>query len=251
MKRRHLIQFLTLLLMSSSSFGQESIRVYAASSMTQALQALSTQFEREHDVKVTLIFAGTSSLARQIEQGAPADIFIAANQKWMDYLLSKEAIDSDAVTIVASNQLVVVGQQATHLETANAQSWLDTLDGQRLALGQTNAVPAGIYAKQSLQALGVWSNLAGQLAPTKNVRTVLALVERNESPLGIVYLTDALSSDKVHLVGRLPESTHDAIVYPMTTLNEKEATQAFSQFVRSPHGQAILQQYGFKKVHEN
>lgn len=247
MKLRHLIPFLTLFLVSTSSFGRESIRVYAASSMTQAVQVLIKQFEQEYDVQVIPIFAGTSSLARQIEQGAPVDVFIAANQKWMNYLIDKNIVPSDGVTNVAGNQLVVIAPQVCSFDMSDTTSWLDALDGQRLALGQPNAVPAGIYAKQSLQSLGVWSTVARSLAPTKNVRSVLALVERKESPLGIVYLTDALSSESVQLVARLPESSHDPIIYPMAELNEKQATQAFSQFVQSPKGQTILQQFGFQK----
>lgn len=225
----------------------EQLRIYAASSMTNAVNELVEVFERNADVKITTVYAGTSSLARQVEQGAPVDILIAANTKWMNYLVDKGVVSSDNVTNIATNELVVISTELIKLDVANESSWHATLNGQRLAIGQTNAVPAGIYAKQSLESLNVWSQVKQQLAPTKNVRIALTLVERNETPLGIVYKTDALSSPKVQIVATFPETSHDAIIYPMAMMNEAPTTRDFTQFVNSKKGQEILKKYGFNQ----
>ena len=169
------------------------------------------------------------------------------NIKWLNYLVKQQVISGDAVTSVAVNQLVVVTpvDQKGTLKVNDSDSWLNYLQGQRIAIGQTNAVPAGIYAKQSLESLSVWPQLQGALAPTNNVRIALTLVERKEVPLGIVYKTDAMMSSGVKVVAELPESSHDAIIYPMAQLNAKPQTKQFSAFVQSQRGQQILKSYGF------
>lgn len=237
-----------LLMISVSTYAEDKLRIYAASSMTNAVNELVNEFEKQHDVSTTTVFAGTSSLARQIEQGAPVDLFIAANTKWMDYLVKQKVIQGDAVTRVARNQLVVVapiGQKGT-LDIKDSQSWLNYLQGQRLAIGQTNAVPAGIYAKQSLEHLSVWPQLKRLIAPTNNVRIALALVERSEVPLGIVYKTDALMSSGVKVLATLPHTSHSPIVYPMAQLNTKPQTDQFVQFIESDKAQQIMQSFGFE-----
>lgn len=245
-KLRHIIGMAALLFCTSLS-AQEQLRVYAASSMTNAVNELVDVYERNNKVKVTTVYGGTSSLARQIEQGAPADVFIAANTKWMNYLVDKDLISSDSVTNIATNKLVVIAAMALELDVTNESSWKAALNGQRLAIAQTNAVPAGIYAKQSLESLNVWSQLKRQLAPTKNVRIALTLVERKETPLGIVYQTDALSSPNVQVVASLPQTSHDAIIYPMAMMNSEPTTVDFTQFVHSKAGQEILKKYGFNQ----
>lgn len=236
-----------LLASSLTAQAQDKLRIYAASSMTNAVNELVSEFEKQSQVPVTTVYAGTSSLARQIHQGAPVDLFIAANIKWMNYLVKQQVISSDVVTNIAANQLVVVTpvDQKGTLKVNDSDSWLNYLQGQRIAIGQTNAVPAGIYAKQSLESLSVWPQLQGVLAPTNNVRIALTLVERKEVPLGIVYKTDAMMSSGVKVVAELPESSHDAIIYPMAQLNAKPQTKQFSAFVQSQQGQQILKSYGF------
>ncbi|KOO15913.1 molybdate transporter [Vibrio xuii] len=245
-KLRHIIGMAALLFCSSLS-AQEQLRVYAASSMTNAVNELVDVYESKSQVKITTVYGGTSSLARQVEQGAPVDVFIAANTKWMNYLVNKNLITGDSVTNVAANELVVIAAEAVELDVTSESSWISALNGQRMAIGQTNAVPAGIYAKQSLESLNVWPQLKRQLAPTKNVRIALTLVERKETPLGIVYKTDALSSSNVQVVASLPEASHDAIIYPMAMMNSEPATVDFTLFVRSKAGQEILKKYGFNQ----
>ncbi|MFM2586804.1 molybdate ABC transporter substrate-binding protein [Vibrio sp. TBV020] len=230
-----------------SVIAQDKLRIYAASSMTNAVDEMVEIFEQSHRVKVTTVYGGTSSLARQVEQGAPVDVFIAANKKWMNYLVSKNVVLGDNVTNIATNELVVVSTSKLTLDVNSASSWLDVLKGQRIAIGQPNAVPAGIYAQESLESLNVWNDLKGHLAPTKNVRIALALVERNETPIGIVYKTDAALTDRVQVVARLPRASHQAIVYPIAAMNTHSATTQFIQFVRSSEGQAILGKYGFNQ----
>lgn len=237
-----------LLASSLTAQAQEKLRIYAASSMTNAVNELVSEFEKKSQVSVTTVYAGTSSLARQIHQGAPVDLFIAANTKWMNYLVEQKVILGDSVTEVASNQLVVitpVDRQGT-LKIDDSDSWLNYLQGQRIAIGQTNAVPAGIYAKQSLEYFSVWHQLKGVLAPTNNVRIALALVERKEVPLGIVYKTDAMMSSGVKVIAQFPESSHAPIIYPMAQLNAKKQTKWFAAFIKSKRAQEILKSYGFE-----
>lgn len=179
--------------------------------------------------------------------GAPADLYISANTKWSDYLVQQGIINSDAVTNIAHNQLVVISpiNHPEPLELEKPEQWSKRLSGQRLAIGQTNAVPAGMYAKEALESLGLWSGLKGQLAPVNNVRVALTLVERGETPLGIVYKTDALVSDKVKVIGTFPASSHTAITYPMAKLNDKQTTKDFAAYLQSTQAQAVFKQNGF------
>lgn len=248
---RHIVLTALFALVSFSATASERLRIYAASSMTNAVNELITQYKQQHEVEMTAVYGGTSSLARQIEHGAPADILIAANQKWVDFLINSDVISSDAVTNIATNQLVVISKNALKpFDIKQSSAWLEALQGQRLAIGQPDAVPAGIYAKQSLEHLGVWPKLNGYLAPTNNVRVALTLVERGETPLGIVYQTDALQSDQIRTVVRLPQSSHSTIVYPMVKLTNNNATTQFVHFVQSDAGQTILSRFGFSVATE-
>ncbi|EEX31904.1 molybdenum ABC transporter, periplasmic molybdenum-binding protein ModA [Vibrio coralliilyticus ATCC BAA-450] len=215
--------------------------------MTNVIKALAEKYQAETGVKVTPVFAGSSSLARQILSGAPADLYISANTKWSDYLVQQGVINGDAVTYIAHNQLVVISPKAdaAPLELESLEQWSKRLSGQRLAIGQTNSVPAGVYAKEALESLGLWGGLNGQLAPVNNVRVALTLVERGETPLGIVYKTDALVSDKVKVIGTFPASSHTAITYPMAELNDKQTTKDFAAFIESAQAQAVFKQNGF------
>lgn len=248
------IRFFLLAVLACASFSShaEKIRVYAASSMTNVVDEIVQKFEANNDVTVTTVYGGSASLARQLVQGAPADIYISANQKWMNYLVKQQVVNSDNVTNVASNDLVVVAPQGqtTELTLNSADSWLANLDGLRLAIGQTNAVPAGIYAKESLQRIGVWDELKIHLAPANNVRIALTLVERKEAPLGIVYKTDAMLSSKTQVVATLPSNTHTAIIYPMAVFNNQPVTLKFAQYMVSDQAQQVLKRYGFKRVAE-
>ncbi|NVD07881.1 molybdate ABC transporter substrate-binding protein [Vibrio sp. JPW-9-11-11] len=245
--KRRLLLSVCLSLISLSSNAADTLRVYAASSMTNAVSSLVEQFQYQHKVNVVTVFGGTSSLARQIEHGAPVDIYIAANRKWVEYLIHQQIVKGDNVTNLASNRLVVISKQRKlALDVTQTQDWLSILgEGERLAIGDPSSVPAGMYAKQSLQTLGVWTSLEASLAPTNNVRVALTLTERGEVPLGIVYQTDALQSDDVAIIAELPENSHEQIVYPMVQLTHQPSSALFANFVNSAQGQQILAQYGF------
>lgn len=238
-----------LCFVSYSTFA-DSLRVYAASSMTNVVTEIADTFEEEYGIKVFTVFGGSASLARQIEYGAPADVFISANSKWMDYLVDQGVAHGDAVTEIIANELVVItsGKANTQLDLYSADSWLNNLQGGRLAIGQTNAVPAGIYAKQSLSNIGVWTSIKDRLAQTNNVRTALTLVERGETQLGIVYRTDALQSSEVKVLQQLPKQSHSKIVYPMALLNDRQQIQLFANFLLSAEVKAIFANFGFQQA---
>lgn len=225
------------------------LTVFAASSMTNAVNELAQTFESNSDIEVRAVYAGSSSLARQIQREAPADIFISANLHWVNYLVSQKVINADDIQHVASNNLVLITNKAHRdklpFDISKQDDWQRYLAEERLAIGQFNAVPAGIYAKQALESLGLWQTLRTQLAPVNNVRQVLALVDRQEVPLGIVYGSDLLTSDGVTKLAVFPASTHDAIDYPLVMLNQDQQTQQFAKFVSSEQGQTILKRHGF------
>jgi molybdate transport system substrate-binding protein len=196
-----------------------------------------------------MVLGGSSSIARQIEYGAPVDIFISANTLWVDYLIEKNVFDEASSTNIASNRLVVIQnktlQTGEGFQLNSDHAWLHLLNQGRLAIGNFQSVPVGIYSKQALENLGVWHSVVSSLAPVNNVRQVLALVERGETRLGIVYKTDALQSDKVRMIAEVDASLHQRIVYPLVVVKKSKASADFSAFVKSEQGQAILQRYGF------
>ncbi|MFU2152644.1 molybdate ABC transporter substrate-binding protein [Klebsiella aerogenes] len=226
------------------------ITVFAAASLTNAMQDIAQAYKKEHRVEVVSSFASSSTLARQIEAGAPADLFISADQKWMDYAVDKKSIDKATRTTLLGNSLVVVAPKASDRSdiTINAKTeWASLLQGGRLAVGDPDHVPAGIYAKEALQKLGAWETLSPKLAPAEDVRGALALVERNEAPLGIVYGSDAVASKGVKVVGTFPEDSHKKVEYPLAIVDgHKNATvTAFYDYLKGPEASAIFKRYGF------
>ncbi|AUI88229.1 molybdate ABC transporter substrate-binding protein [Vibrio azureus] len=249
MKRWFILACLTILLVLQNSAYAADIKVYAASSMTNVINEVIREFNKKHSVKVVPIYGGSSSLARQIINGAPADIFISANSVWMDFVVKDMNLKGDDVTNLVTNQLVVITPSTSKinkLELSNLTQWQMALDGGRLAMGDPTSVPAGIYAKQALTALSHWSDLEGFIAPTKSVRLALALVSRGESPLGIVYKTDAQLIDTVKVVGEFNQGTHDKIVYPAAIIKQSEQATLFFDFLRSDSAKHIFNQYGFQ-----
>lgn len=241
---------LSLSLAGAALADESKITVFAAASLTNAMQDIATQYKKEKNVEVVSSFASSSTLARQIEAGAPADLFISADQKWMDYAVEKKAIDADSRKTLLGNSLVVVAAKASPQGpiTINAQTpWTRLLNGGRLASGDPQHVPAGIYAKEALQKLGAWDTLSPALAPAEDVRGALALVERNEAPLGIVYGSDAVASNGVKVVGTFPEASHQKVEYPLAIVEgHKNATvSAFYDYLQGPQASEIFKRYGF------
>lgn len=226
------------------------IMVFAAASLTNALQDIATQYQKEKTVDVVSSFASSSTLARQLEAGAPADLFISADQKWMDYAVAKDVIKNDTRETLLGNSLVVVAPEASPQGdiTINAKTnWTSLLKGGRLAVGDPDHVPAGIYAKQALQKLAAWETLSPKLAPAEDVRGALILVERNEVPLGIVYGSDAVASKGVKVVGTFPEDSHQKVEYPIAMVkgHDNPTVTAFYRYLKGPEAAAIFQRYGF------
>lgn len=226
------------------------VTVFAAASLTNAMQDIAAQYNKEQKVDVVSSFASSSTLARQIEAGAPADIFISADQKWMDYAVDKKAIDTPSRKTLLGNSLVVVAPKASpqgEIAINDKTDWLSLLKGGRLATGDPAHVPAGIYAKEALQKLGAWETLSPKLAPAEDVRNALALVERNEAPLGIVYGSDAVASKGVRVVGTFPESSHQKVEYPLAIVkgHNNSTVSAFYDYLQGPQAAAIFKRYGF------
>lgn len=241
---------LTLMLTGQALADEGKITVFAAASLTNAMQDIAAQYKKEHNVDVVSSFASSSTLARQIEAGAPADLFISADQKWMDYAADKKAIDTATRATLLGNSLVLVAPKTGaqgDVTISKETQWASLLNGGRLAVGDPEHVPAGIYAKEALQKLGAWDTLSAKLAPAEDVRGALALVERNEAPLGIVYGSDAVAGKGVKVVGTFPEDSHKKVEYPAAIVDgHKNATvSAFYDYLKGPKASAIFKRYGF------
>ncbi|MFC1235506.1 molybdate ABC transporter substrate-binding protein [Vibrio sp. F74] len=240
---------LCTLLPLKAAIAADSLKVYAAASMTNVISDLAKSYSDETGIRIVTVFAGSSSLARQIESGAPADLYISANKKWVDYLLAKGLISQEGIRVVAENELVLIAPQSHPQKSFDFTStavWNGLLLNERLAIGQPESVPAGIYAKQSLTNLAVWDTVKTKVAPTSSVRIALALVERGEATLGIVYKTDALMSEKVTIVDSFPNTLHEPIVYPMAIMNNDLVVKSFADFLVSDQAKQVFTRYGFK-----
>lgn len=227
----------------------EEVMVFAAASMANALAEIETGFEAAtgHDLIVSL--AGSSALARQIQQGAPADIFISASPDWMDVLEADGLLEPATRFDLLANTLVLIASDPT---AAPVQIGADLdlagllADG-RLAMALVDSVPAGVYGKAALDSLGLWSSVEAQVAQADNVRAALAFVATGEAPLGIVYATDAAASPDVKVIGIFPTQTHPPIVYPAADLANRDtgAETAFLDYLRGPDARAAFERQGF------
>ena len=238
-----------LLSISFTVNAANDLKVYAASSMTNAIDDIAQDFKEKYNVNVTPVYGASSSIARQILNGAPADIYISANTKWMDYLVNEGVIKGDNVTELVRNSLALIAptsSSAVTFDFSSGKAWDAALNGGRLALGNPASVPVGMYAKESLTSLGVWDGIQDKIAPAKNVRLALALVERGEAPLGVVYKTDAKLTDKVKVVGEFSSDTHTAIVYPAAIVNDSTNSKQFFQYLKSDQAKAVFTHYGFQ-----
>jgi molybdate transport system substrate-binding protein len=227
----------------------DKVVVFAAASLTDAFQDVAASYEKKTGVQIVNSFASSSTLARQIENGAPAEIFASADTQWMDYVQTRGLIDSASRKSPIGNALVLVAPSASPPRPRAIDSHLDwtaLLGGRRLALGDPDHVPAGIYAKQALQHLGAWDALQSHLAPAEDVRAALVYVDRGEAPLGIVYLTDARQDSNVKIVGVFPEESHSAIVYPFALVKGAPApARAYFEFLTGKAALAVFAHYGF------
>ena len=226
----------------------EAPLVFAAASMTDAMTEIADAFAAATGIRVRLSFAASSALARQIQSGAPAAIFVSANRAWMDHVEAAGLIEPASRADVAGNRLALIAPRGSELQlefTPGLDLARHLGDG-RLAVGDPDHVPAGLYARQALQALGQWPAISPRLARTGDVRGALALVARGEAPLGIVYATDAAITDRVRIVAVLPAEGHPPIAYPAALVGKTgDDARAFLTFLRGRQAQAIFRARGF------
>ena len=225
------------------------VTVFAAASMKNAMDEIAQKYEAATGNHLVVSFAGSSALARQIEQGAPADIFISANAKWMDTLEGEGLVDPATRFDLLGNRLVLVahGKDAAPVEIARGMDFAGLLGEGRLAMALVDAVPAGIYGKSALSNLGLWEQVEPKVAQSDNVRFALALVSAGEAPYGIVYATDAVSDDNVSVAGTFPEDSHDPIVYPAAKVSESEnpLTGELLDYLRGDDAKQAFEKQGF------
>jgi molybdate transport system substrate-binding protein len=228
---------------------EKSITVFAAASMKNALDDADAAFTKQSGIKVVASYDASSALMKQIEGGAPADAFVSADLKWMDYGSQKKLIKDDTRVSLLGNALVLIAGKDSKIDNVAIKPGFDLAglagDG-RIATGDVKAVPVGLYAKVALEKLGVWAAVEPKMAMTANVRAALVLVARGEAPLGIVYSTDAKVEPGVKVVGVFPEDSHDPIIYPVAaTVNAKPDVTPYLAFLRSSAAKTIFEGYGF------
>jgi molybdate transport system substrate-binding protein len=226
------------------------IKVFAAASLTDVMNVLVKHYSQQAGVQVVPVYGGSGTLAKQLEQGAPGDMFISADEKWMQYLKDKQLLQNATIKPWLSNRLVLITPLAKPLNIkAEASVDVNQQAPGYWCTGDTLSVPVGIYAKQSLTSLGWWEKVRNRLVSTQDVRATLNLVERDECDVGIVYASDAQSSNKVKLAGEFPENSHVPIVYPMALLPQASAaTTSFYKYLQSVEAKKLLASYGFKPL---
>jgi molybdate transport system substrate-binding protein len=255
MRRRllNLLAGLALALVAPPTRAQEPVTVFAAASLTDALRALAQDWAARGHPPPRLVFAASSALARQIEQGAPADLFISADEAWADYLQLRDLLVAATRSSPIGNALVLVAPAATARPMTLARGTdLAALLGPhgRLATGDPAHVPAGRYAQAALTWMGQWAAIAPRLARADNVRAALLLVERGEAPLGVVYATDAAASAGVRVVGTFPAESHTAITYPFALTRRAAGSpqpRALLAFLAGPEAAPTWQRFGFTR----
>jgi molybdate transport system substrate-binding protein len=228
--------------------GARSLLVFAAASLTDALQEVDAAFTARTGTAVKASFAASSVLAKQIEAGAGADVFLSADSEWMDYLEKRGLLKSGSRRDLLGNALVLIApaDSTVKIKIAPGFDVASALDGGRLATGDPDSVPAGLYARAALTKLGVWEKVADRLARAENVRAALAYVARGEAPLGIVYRTDALAERRVRVVDVFPADSHPPISYPLAlTARARPDAVRYSEFLSGEAARAIFLRYGF------
>lgn len=228
---------------------EDKITVFAAASLKNALDAANAAWSKETSKETTVSYAASSALAKQIEAGAPADIFISADLAWMDYAAEKKLIKDDTRSNLLGNRIVLVAPKDTAKPVEIKDGFdLATLVGDgKLAMGAVETVPAGKYGKAALEKLGVWSSVEGKVAGAESVRAALALVSRGEAPYGIVYQTDAAADPGVAIVGTFPEDSHPPIIYPVAILSESKSADAaaYLDYLKSDKAEPFFTEQGF------
>ena len=240
---------LVALSLSCTTLPAAEVRVFAAASMKESLDAVGKQFEMAKGHKVIVSYAASSALAKQIENGAPADLFISADLDWVDYIEQRKLTVAGSRTNLLGNALVLIApaDSPVRLRIEPKFPIAQALAGGKLSMANPDAVPAGKYGKAALEKLGVWDSVSASSVRAENVRAALAYVSRGEAPLGIVYRTDALADKGVRIVDTFPADTHPPIVYPAVLIAASRAPEARAllDFLKTPDAAAIWRRYGF------
>ena len=240
-----------LLAISANVRAEEQVRVFAAASLTNAFTDIAVKWQKAGHPLPSISFGASSALAKQVDSGAPVDVFASADLKWMDFLDEHGRIEAGSRVNLLGNSLVLIAPKG-HPVTVEMNSGFDFAGAfkGKLCTGEPGVVPVGIYAKQSLENLRWWQSIQPRIVGTDDVRTALAFVERGECPLGIVYATDAGISDKVDVIATFPESSHAPIVYPIALVKGGRAdARAFVDYLtKSPEAAAIYERYGFTQL---
>ncbi len=222
--------------------------VFAAASLKNALDAIAGAWQKETGESAKISYAASSALAKQLEADAPADIFISADQDWMNYAASKALIKPESRSDLLGNKLVLIAPKdsTAAIELKPGADLAKALGDGRLAVGNVDSVPAGKYGKAALEKLGIWPSVSAKLAQAESVRAALLLVSRGEAPLGIVYQTDAVSDPNVRVVAAFPESSHPPIIYPAALTRKASASAAaFLAYIESPKAAPFFEAQGF------
>ena len=248
---RPLPRLLLMLLLAASACAaqaEQPVRIFAAASLTNALNDIGTHWQQAGHPAPSLAYAASSALAKQIEAGAPADVFASADLSWVEYLEARGKLAKGTQSLLLGNTLVLIAPKGRAVPVEMRKGYdLATAFKGKLCTGEPGVVPVGIYARQALENLGWWAALQGRIVGTDDVRTALAFVERGECPLGIVYATDAAISRKVDVLASFPASTHKPIVYPFALVQgARVEAAAFLDYLKaSPEAAAVFRKYGF------
>lgn len=246
---RFIYLIIGFLLLSLSSIAKADITVLAAASLTNALSDIAKQYETKTGIKIKTSFASSSVLAKQIENGISADIFISADSQWMDYLYDKGKIDNTSRRDLLANNLVLITPkgQGFKAQLTKGGQLANSFEG-KLCTGETETVPVGKYAKEALEKLGLWNDIKSRIVGTEDVRSALAFVERGECNAGIVYGTDAQISNKVETIAIFPNDSYSPIIYPMALVSQSKQAKSFLTYLNETEAWAVFNKYGFKAV---
>ncbi len=246
-----LCAWLPVALAADAPAARAPLTVFAAASLKESMDEAAAAYERRTRQPVRASYAASSALARQVEQGAPADVFVSADLEWMDWLQQRALVDASTRRDLLGNTLVLVAPAASRAKPLALREGTDLLPllgrNGRLALALTESVPAGRYAKAAFQSLGMWPALRARVAEAENVRAALLLVARGEAPLGVVYASDARAEPRVRVLATFPAGSHPQIVYPVARIAASRHPQAaaFVRWLQSPEASAIFRRRGF------
>ena len=247
--RRKILLIVSFFLMTTSSFAADKINVFAAASLKNALDAVNVFWKADTGKEATLTYAASNALAKQIEAGAPADVFVSADLTWMKYLTDRNLIAAGSDVKLLGNAIVLVADEnfKFNLKIENGFKLADAIGDSKLAMANVESVPAGKYGKAALEKLGVWNTVEGKVAQVDNVRAALKLVTLGEAALGIVYATDARAETAVKVIGAFPEDSHAPIIYPagIVTASKNADAMEFLKFLQSEKAKAIFEGQGF------